>query len=190
MLPSNWFTTIKHVLDGETEFKNSAILPAGTLISGAELIASNTEKSQNVLMVVSNVSDHATVSSETTFVRHVRPMDQNFKWYNGRDLIWSPRDPNAMAYICGLMRNPLNVYNRERPSLPTQLSAVVFAPVQRLTYSFDRERARAVFMVAHHVNPDVVLFGDGIATHEESMRMILEERRQIAPMCRIAFIDV
>jgi len=78
---------------------------------------------------------------------------------------------------------------RDRPREPQSfsLSAVAFSPVS-CPYTFDRERARSVFTVGNNTTPDVVLFGDGIAHNRESTRVISEERRRVAPTCRIAFL--
>lgn len=182
MIPTAWFTTVNDAQN--VGFDRTAILPRGvaSLLLGADLLAVN--DASNILMVMSSEYDHADVDRGTTLMTsHFLPMDDALKWCNvpsrGWALMWRPRDVTEMAYF--------RVQVRSKIAPSARLSVVAF-PAVSCSHTFEKERARAVFVVANDTKPDVVLFGAGIAENRESMRTILEERRRVLPTCRIAFV--
>lgn len=188
MTSTAWFTTVNDALNEEVGFDRTAILPRGvcSLFIGADELASDDANTNSILMVMSSEHDHADVDRYTTLTRrHFHPMDDSLKWHNvpseGWALVWKPRDGTEMAYFHGVQRRYII------PREVTQLSVAAFSAVP-CSHTFDAERARAVFVVAKDTRPDVVLFGAGVAENQESMRTILEERRRVAPTCRIAFL--
>lgn len=185
-----WFTTIQDILGGNVDFCNTKIVPSEQLIPAAKYLAADAD-TKRVLMVISSDGEHAEVNGITNAINFF-PNLNALKWgdssYNGSHiLIWKCEASSSVAYFSELKQTkPLYPSDRQDDN-QLQLSALAFSPVS-CPYTFDKERAQTVFLMAREIKPDVVLFGLSVVTNKESIRIILEQRLQVAPTCRVAFV--
>jgi len=123
MTKSVWITTIQEILEGNTEFCNTQIIPLLELIPAAKHFSVDAD-TKRVLIVISSDGEHAEINRNTDaldFFPNAKSLEWSGPCFHGtQELVWKC-EASSVAYF-----SELHHKNEDNKS---QLSAVAFSPL-------------------------------------------------------------